>query len=169
MDGTRFEHSGLLGRIVEGLRGPEDPEHPFLLIAEVEADAASEVLVPGEARVVELTQDRERAIHVPRGARRAELPQPLDQVAIETRPDVERALGIEHPPEGLGDDAGRRERDAMTRHHEAGVAVRGAGANVGLLEERDGAAAFGEIERGADTDHPATDHDDRVPLHSGRV
>jgi hypothetical protein len=95
-------------------------------------------------------------------------PDPASEGRGEAGAEKEGALGVDHPFQALGDDAGGGEGNEVGGNDHAGVAL-GATAGVGViaLDDADGVAGLGEVVGSGETDNSATDDED--VLRHGRV
>jgi hypothetical protein len=163
-----LQHPSLMAAVLEAGGRAKHREHAILAKSEVEPRERGELPVEVEARTVEPVEDRNGAPHVILGACAAEAEEPADEIAARARPDVEGALGVEHPAQPLLQDTRGGQRDTVARHDQPRVAVRAARRDVALLHERDGQAPPGQMVGGAHADHPASDDDDHGMLTVGR-
>ena len=102
------------------------------------------------------------AVEVALVAVEVEVPEPLDELAVEPRLDVERRRAREHPLEAAHRDARPRERIVADREKPRVAAARAVGDRARRLavEERDIEPALREVPRGRRADDAcADDHD----------
>ena len=123
--GGHAELTGARGDVgfgVERVLGFAQHEQPAADEAEVVLGGVGELCVERAAREREIADERRGARDVVGVGGAHEAQAPRDEVGAEARPDIERALGIEHPFERQLRHAGRGERDKMTRDDHARVA-----------------------------------------------
>ena len=117
------------------------------------------------AREVQVAQHRRRAVDVRLRCRAMELPGPAQQIGAQARLDVERALGIPHPPQPELHHAGTGQGNEVARHDHAGVDEGAAvAASASPLEEGDPCPWREQIVGDGKPDDPAADDEHSVLL-----
>ena len=104
-----------------------------------------------------IAQERHRPLHPAFGAGFAKLPQPGDQVAVQTRFDIKGALRIEHPSQALTDDTRFGQRHAVAGHYQPGITIGTARADLVFFDQGHIAALLLQKIRAADPGNPGTD------------
>jgi hypothetical protein len=94
--------------------------------------------------------------------RQQELDQPAQEGGIETRLDIERTLGVEHPFERLEQHRGIGKRHGLRRREPPRVAVRAAMAHAIALQDDYVCATPGQFHRAGHTNDSAADDCDVV-------
>ena len=149
----------LLAAVRQALLGPVDVRDAGRPEAEVALAGVVQLAEELDAGHRQVSQHGHGAFDVLLAAGGAELPEPRDEAGARTRPDVEGAVRLRHPPQRAPDHPGRGERDAVAGHEQAGVAVGAPGADVAAVHQRHVDSALGQVVGAADADRSRADHD----------
>ncbi len=94
------------------------------------------------------------------------MPQPGDQLSIQTWFDVKRASGLEHPLEPLKKYTGCRQGYTVAWNDKPGIAIGASGADIIFIHHQDIFAQLVELMGAANSDSAAADYQRvRLPDH----
>src|SRR5690349_12419053 len=86
---------------------PEEEQESLLRQSEGVSGPGGQLLVEPAAPEGQIAKERGRLLGASAAGSAPEADPPRDEPRIQAGPDIERALGIAHPSEGLPHDAGR--------------------------------------------------------------